>query len=94
MLDHLDPKDVLAALAFVISVGSLAFSVFKGRYDQIVGIKPALVFVYDDKSGWQIQNIGSGPAINIVVADWQLDSTDKSAATKKRWQLPASLGCS
>jgi len=49
-------------------MGSLAFTVFKGRYDQIVGVKPALVFVFEHESGWQIQNIGAGPALNIVVA--------------------------
>jgi hypothetical protein len=63
-----DPKDAVAILALVVSVGSLAFTVFKGRYDQITGVKPALVFEYDHETGWQIQNIGAGPALNIVVA--------------------------
>jgi hypothetical protein len=60
--------DPLPVIALIVSVGSLGFTIFKGRYDQITGIKPALVFVYDYKSGWQIENIGSGPALNIVVA--------------------------
>jgi hypothetical protein len=51
-----------------VSMGAFAFTVFKGRYDQITGVKPALVFVYDHDSGWQIQNIGAGPALIIVVA--------------------------
>jgi hypothetical protein len=63
-----DPKDAVAILALVVSLGSLAFTVFKGRYDQIIGVKPALVFVYDHETGWQIQNIGAGPALNILVA--------------------------
>jgi hypothetical protein len=61
-------KDEVAALALVVSVGSFVFTVFKGRYDQITGVKPALVFVFDHKSGWDLQNIGAGPALNIIVA--------------------------
>lgn len=61
-------KDGFAALAFVVSIVSLSFAIFKGRYDQITGVKPALVFVFDHEVGWEIQNIGSGPALNIIIA--------------------------
>ena len=53
--------------SLAVALGSLAFTVFKGRYDQLVGVKPALVFVYSE-SGWEIQNIGAGPALNIIFA--------------------------
>jgi hypothetical protein len=61
-------KDAMALLALVVSAASFAFTLFKGRYDQITGVKPALVFVYDHSSGWQVQNIGAGPALNIIIA--------------------------
>lgn len=63
----LELKDMVALLALVVSVGSLAFNAFKGRYDLLIGIKPALVFVYAPGDGWQVQNIGAGPALNIVI---------------------------
>lgn len=34
----------------------------------ILGRKPVLVFLYDNDRGWALKNIGSGPALNIVVA--------------------------
>lgn len=61
-------EDSAAIIALIISIISLFFAIYKGRYDQITGVKPALVFVYDHEEGWQVQNIGSGPALNIVVA--------------------------
>jgi hypothetical protein len=61
-------KDLISVIALIVSVGSLAFTVFKGRYDQLTSVKPALVFVYDGSTGWQVQNIGAGPALNVVIA--------------------------
>ena len=61
-------KDALPILAFLVSVLALAYSIYNGYYQQIVGVKPAIVFVYDGNSGWQIQNIGAGPALNIIIA--------------------------
>lgn len=79
-----DPTIALAAL--VVSVGSFAFSVLKGRYDQIVGVKPALVFVYGAKNGWELHNIGAGPALNIVVA--QLDPRSEPRFWKRPIRIP------
>jgi hypothetical protein len=59
-------SEKISLAAFIVSLASLAFTVFKGRYDQIVGVKPAIIFVYDSTNGWQIENIGAGPALNIV----------------------------
>jgi hypothetical protein len=38
-----------------------------------------LVFVYDGNSGWQIQNIGAGLALNIIIAKKDGGSTNSSA---------------
>jgi hypothetical protein len=59
---------ILPISGFIVALGAAAFAIFKGRCDQVVGVKPALVFVYDPTAGWQVQNIGSGPAMNIVLA--------------------------
>ena len=58
----------ISGISAVVAVGALTFTVLKGRYDQITAVKPALVFVYDGHSGWAIQNIGAGPALNVIVA--------------------------
>jgi hypothetical protein len=60
--------DPISLIALVVSFATLGYTVYKGRIDQRVSVKPALVFVYDQASGWQVQNIGAGPALNVIVA--------------------------
>jgi hypothetical protein len=80
-------KDLVALVALVVSFASLLFTVWKGRIDQRVGVKPALVFVYDRDAGWQLQNIGSGPALNVVVA-WKEHGQD---AKPDQWVRPVRI---
>jgi hypothetical protein len=56
----------LAALAFAIVsfVVSFGHSVRARRAE----FRPVVAIVYTDESGWVIRNVGSGPALNIVVA--------------------------
>jgi hypothetical protein len=61
-------RDWLPIGAFAVSVMSLTISYLSSRKTSITGIKPVLVFVYDEEKGWILQNIGNGPAMNIIVA--------------------------
>jgi hypothetical protein len=81
-----EPRDMVATLALIVSTGSFAFTAFKGRYDLLVGVKPALVFVYGQAGGWQIQNIGAGPALNIV-----LGKKEEGIKTAGRWIEPVRI---
>jgi len=38
-------------------------------------MKPILVFVYDRNGQWLLQNLGNGPALNIVVAEKPNDNS-------------------
>ena|SRR5215210_7565315 len=55
--------------ALVVSLISFAVSFWQRREADITGVKPALAFVFDNKAGWRLQNIGNGPALNVVVAE-------------------------
>ena len=66
-------KDWLSIGAFIVSVISLTISILNNRRSAITGIKPVLAFVYDKDKGWIIQNIGNGPAMNIIVAQKQVN---------------------
>jgi hypothetical protein len=59
---------ILSVLAVVISVISFDFSFWQRRQADITGVQPALVFVFDNKVGWRLENIGNGPALNVIVA--------------------------
>lgn len=56
---------ILSAVAVLISIVSLIVS---GRALKS-SVKPLLVFVRCDDGIWRIENIGSGPALNITVYD-------------------------
>jgi hypothetical protein len=79
-------RDVISLFALCISGAAVAFAIFKGRYDQIVGVKPALVFVYTE-IGWQIQNIGSGPALNIIIGKKE----EGIASSNGQWSQPVRI---
>jgi hypothetical protein len=58
----------ISVVALLISGLSLAISFWNNRRSAITGRKPVLAFVYDHESGWLLQNIGNGPALNVIVA--------------------------
>lgn len=55
--------------ALVISLISFVVAFWQRREADITGVKPTLVFVFDNESGWKLQNIGNGPALNVIVAE-------------------------
>lgn len=62
MADYLNV--VVAGMALLVS----CFAYWFARKTAIEEIRPVLVFTYDNKRGWILQNIGKGPALNIVIA--------------------------
>jgi hypothetical protein len=58
----------ISAIAVMISFISFGVTFWQRREADRTGIQPALVLVFDDKIGWRLQNIGNGPALNVVVA--------------------------
>jgi hypothetical protein len=78
LLSHDRLTDLVPALALLVSLCALVFTIYKGRYDQRVSVKPVLVFVYDRADGWTVQNIGSGPALNVIVATHEAVADEKS----------------
>jgi hypothetical protein len=60
-------EQLIAGLALLVSFASFAYAFAKGRYDQLTSVRPALVFVYDHDGGWTVQNVGNGPALNVLI---------------------------
>ena len=61
-------SDLLAAVAILVSIGAIVITFWLARRQEAVGIRPVLIFVYDGSIGWKLQNVGSGPALNVLVA--------------------------
>jgi len=73
--------------ALVISLCSLVYTVMNNSRDQIASVRPAIVFVYSGDSGWQIQNIGSGPALNVIISQ----NEGSSEANTGNWVKPVRI---
>jgi hypothetical protein len=73
--------DMSPFVAPSISFLSLCVSLiayFLSRNTNMSSKRPVLVFVYEHERGWVLQNIGNGPALNIVVSQ-------KDVKADRRW---------
>ena len=58
---------LISALALFVSAVSFALNLAVGHRAAVRGRKPVLVFVDEPRECWILQNIGNGPAINVVI---------------------------
>ncbi len=63
----MDIKTVLTAAAVIVSLGSVAVTLWNYQRTAIAARKPVLIFEYS-REGWQLCNVGNGPALNVIVA--------------------------
>ena len=61
-----EPKDVIATIALVVSLISFIVTVILTRVRDKVALKPMLVFLYKNEGGWHIENVGNGPAFDVI----------------------------
>lgn len=62
-----------AAIAVVISLVSLLFSVIAFARTQRASVRPVLVFALDSDQVWKLKNVGRGPAMNVLVGEQTQD---------------------
>jgi hypothetical protein len=81
---------VISALAFLVSAGSLAVAYATDRRAHM----PVLQFVWKNSPevsiedrGWLLVNVGTGPAMNVVVAQSERTALGRGAAGE-RWFSP------
>lgn len=67
-----ETKDIIAAAlsstALLVALFTFALNYRHTRRSSVLSRKPVLVFEYDGTTGWWLRNVGSGPALNVVVA--------------------------
>lgn len=57
---------MLPWMALLVSIIAVIISYLSSRRARITGIRPVLVFTYDQTIGWTIQNVGNGPALDVI----------------------------
>jgi hypothetical protein len=73
-LNKMTVSVTIATIALFISVVTFLINLWLGHRVAVRGRKPVLVFVYQYRPGrgpaptWHLQNIGKGPALNVLVA--------------------------
>ena len=68
--------DLLPIAAVVISVISFLLSFRLNMRSARSDIRLVLAFVYNGESGWHLRNIGSGPALNVTVAQKNVENKE------------------
>lgn len=58
---------IIAAVAIIVSLLTFALTYFQSIRAERRGRMPVLVLL-PDTSGWRLENIGGGPALNILIA--------------------------
>ena len=71
-------------LSLVATVGSFYFS----QTSRVDAVRPSVAFMYTTDSGWAAENIGSGPARDLIVATIAHGDTAWRAPTQL-YSLPA-----
>jgi hypothetical protein len=65
----LNNDELISVLALTVSMFFVAISIWNARRARVRAVQPVLVFQYDSTEGWLLQNVGNGPAIDVVVAE-------------------------
>lgn len=72
-----DWKQYISVAAFVFSLVSFSLAYALSTRSATTSVRPVLVFEYTQQEGWSIRNVGTGPALNVLVAgkdegsDWR-----------------------
>ena len=77
------PELVISLIALTLSVIATIASIYFSNIGMKTNVLPTLIFVYESEKGWTINNVGNGPALNVVVA--HQDHGDES------WKDPTRL---
>jgi hypothetical protein len=56
-------------LPLFFSASALLLSLLSFRLTDVRNVKPVLTLTYENDSGWTLNNIGNGPALNVIVAE-------------------------
>jgi hypothetical protein len=73
----MDWKQYVSVAALAFSLVSFTFSYSLSSRSAVTSIRPVLVFEYTHDAGWSVRNVGSGPALNVLIAskneggDWR-----------------------
>jgi hypothetical protein len=63
------PALILSVRALAVSAVSFVMSYLQSQRSAVTAVMPVLAFAYGEDGRWTVQNLGNGPALNVVVAE-------------------------
>ena len=69
------PTDLIAGASALISLIAVGLSYFSLRRSLRAAARPVLIFSMTSSFRWRLDNVGAGPAINIMVGDRDRDGS-------------------
>ena len=64
----IDWKQFVSIVALLLSIITFGFTYRLSNESAVTSVRPVLIFEYTASDGWVVRNVGSGPALNVVVA--------------------------
>jgi hypothetical protein len=64
---------ILSVLPLAISALALTVSFLSFKLTAVRSVKPVLTTAYRSDSGWSLKNVGNGPALNVIVAQKEIE---------------------
>ncbi len=77
-MESVSTSDVIATISAVLGMLALAISYLTYRGSLRAASRPVLIFSMVSTFRWELRNVGSGPAINVLVADIRSDGETES----------------
>ena len=91
----MDWKQYVSAAALAFSLVTFGFTYSLSARTATTSVRPVLVFEYTEPDGWSVRNVGSGPALNVLIAhknegdSWQkpvrIPPLQKDGKLQLRW---------
>jgi len=81
-------QTILSISSLVVSIVAAIATISIYRNSRKLGIKPVLVFLRRSSHAWELANIGTGPALRVLVGEWRWD-TDRWSQFTNFYPIPA-----
>lgn len=69
---------IISIISLCIAIASVSIGFYFSKLSAKTSVRPILVFLYSPDRGWNLSNIGNGPALNLLL----------TKAPYKRWEMP------
>ncbi len=83
MKQKINPELIISVIALIVAISSTVAAIYFSRVSMRTSVLPTLVLVYEAKKGWEVRNVGNGPALNVTIAHQRHNSDT--------WELPTRL---